>query len=100
MGVRTMQRSDLGCTANAEETDPAEHIRIDLGDAIAQRLAPVSRRQLDDLVGEAALRPLRQQDFDVSIQRLTPQAEPDEVSILRSRHGALFSIHIAPSATF
>ena len=79
----------------AEEADPSEQIGVESARMHASSEHPhVPRRQLSDLRVDALLRALRQQHLHAPVHRLAPQAEAEEVPLLRPSNGALRGVHL------
>ena len=94
-------RALRGCAssvrADPEEADPSAEVRVEPTDATSlEGLTPVSRRQLPDLLGDAVLRPPRQQTLRRLPPRTAPEAKAHEVPLFWSGHGALGPVHLEP----
>src|SRR5581483_9617063 len=76
MRIEGMEGAHHGVSAaGTEEVQPSAEVRVERGDTVAKRLTPRARREFAEFRVDAALRPLRQEDFNRTVLRRAPEAE-------------------------
>src|SRR5215207_2991048 len=98
MSVQVVQGSRLRLGTDPEVVQPSAQVRVELEDAVLDRLPPVSRDKLTDLTGDALSRAHRQQRLRGLLLRRTPESKAEEVPFFWSGHGALVRVHDEPQA--
>ena len=95
-----VQRVESTCLVRADpkEVQPPSQVRIQPGDARIERASPVARNKLDEPFADPLFRACRQEHFDLSLKRLAPHAEADEMPLLWSGNSALRLVHFEAQA--